>query len=153
MPSLFLKKRFWGMAQKTERKEKMESKSAKDSFIMRHNWIENMRELSAEDFKEMILAIHEFAQDGKVPEFDGFKMLAWKEYQAKLQDDKDKYFEICERNKANGSLGGEFGKFGGRPRKTPNGDMKTPNGDMKTPNGDMKTPNGDMKTPNGRTGI
>ncbi len=118
----------------------MESKSAKDSFIMRHNWIENMRELSGEDFKEMILAIHEFAQDGKVPEFKGFKMLAWKEYQAKLQDDKDKYFEICERNKANGSLGGEFGKFGGRPRKTPNGDMKTPNGDMKTPNGDMKTP-------------
>ena len=90
----------------------MESKSAKDSFIMRHNWIENMRELSAEDFKEMILAIHEFAQDGKVPEFKGFKMLAWKEYQAKLQDDKDKYFEICERNKRNGVTGG-------RPRKNP----------------------------------
>ena len=121
----------------------MESKSTKDSFIMRHNWIENMRELSAEDFKEMILAIHEFAQDGKVPEFDGFKMLAWKEYQAKLQEDKDKYFEICERNKANGSLGGGFGKFGGRPRKTPDGDMKTPDGDMKTPKNPQKPP----KTP------
>ena len=116
------------------------SKYCKDSFIIRYSWLESLQDVSDSDFREMITAMLNFSKSGESPRFEGFKKVAWQSFEDALRSDAEKYFAMCERNKVNGSLGGQYGKFGGRPRKTPDGDIKTPDGGEKPP----KTPDIDI---------
>ena len=118
-------------------------KYCKDSFIIRYSWLESLQNVSDADFKEMVMAMLNFSKSGESPCFEGFKKVAWQSFEDALRSDAEKYFAMCERNKVNGSLGGQYGKLGGRPRKTPNGDIKPP----ETPNGDIETPDGGEKPP------
>ena len=118
-------------------------KYCKDSFIIRYSWLESLQDVSDSDFREMITAMLNFSKSGESPCFEGFKKVAWQSFEDALRSDAEKYFAMCERNKVNGSLGGQYGKLGGRPRKTPNGDIKPP----ETPNGDIETPDGGEKPP------
>ena len=45
--------------------------SLKDSFIVRHQWIESLMGIPDREFKEMIVAMHKFSKTGKNPSFQG----------------------------------------------------------------------------------
>ena len=120
-------------------------KYCKDSFVVRYSWLESLQAVSDSDFREMVMAMLNFSKSGESPRFEGFKRVAWQSFEDALRADAEKYFAMCEKNKANGFMGGQYGKLGGRPWKTPNGDIETPNGDIETPNGDIETPKNPQK--------
>ena len=118
-------------------------KYCKDSFVVRYSWLESLQAVSDSDFREMVMAMLNFSKSGESPRFEGFKRVAWQSFEDALRADAEKYFAMCEKNKANGFMGGQYGKLGGRPRKTPNGDIETPKNPQKPRTGGEKPP----KTP------
>ena len=80
--------------------------SLKDSFIVRHQWIESLMGIPDREFKEMIVAMHKFSKTGENPSFSGFKKIAWETFHIELKNDMEKYIERCEKNRENGKMGG-----------------------------------------------
>ena len=118
-------------------------KYCKDSFVVRYSWLESLQAVSDSDFREMVMAMLNFSKSGESPRFEGFKRVAWQSFEDALRSDAERYLEVCKKNKTNGSLGGQYGKLGGRPPKTPNGDIETPKNPQKPRTGGEKPP----KTP------
>jgi len=103
----------------------------RDAMPFPFRWFTSLIELSDADLRQMLFAIGEYAKSGEVPNFTGALKALWSEYSERIDFDQRKYEETCQRNRDNGKKGAEYGKLGGRPKKTP----KTPNGDYKTPDG------------------
>ena len=115
-------------------------KYCKDSFVVRYSWLESLQAVSDSDFREMVMAMLNFSKSGESPRFEGFKRVAWQSFEDALRSDAERYLEVCKKNKTNGSLGGQYGKLGGRPPKTPNGVIETPKNPQKPRTGGEKPP-------------
>ena len=80
-------------------------------IIIKPEWEESLKELTAAEVGELVMAAFDYRRSGTVPKFKdrGVRVifLRWK---AELDEDQRKWEETCERNRING-------KKGGRPKK------------------------------------
>ena len=83
----------------------------KNSFVLYHDWLGAFETLSAEESKQLIIAIIKYSMSDADPEqrSAGFNM-AWQFIKPTLQRDKESYYEKCKTNAENGAKGG-------RPKK------------------------------------
>lgn len=83
----------------------------KTSFIVHHNWYDNIKDLTDEQKARLLDAIFHYEIYGTVDLLDPIVKMAFGFMKQSLDANRNKYDSIVERNKANGSKGG-------RPSKT-----------------------------------
>jgi hypothetical protein len=83
----------------------------KNSFIIYHEYAEHFEMLDDAELGQLIRAIMEYEQHQTIPNLPKHLALAFSFIKKDLDYNRDKYEEICEKNKLNG-------KKGGRPPKT-----------------------------------
>lgn len=106
----------------------------KDTFIWYKKWTDALSEFDKEIRLEVREAVEEYAFTGNVPNLKTGSKMAFSFIRQDIDRDAQAYIDKCNKNRKNGAMGADFGKLGGRPKKTP----KTPNGDMKTPKNHKK---------------
>lgn len=99
----------------------------RESFIFYRSFFEALLTMSADVQGKCLMALAEYALNGKDPEMTPEVRLFFTLAKPQIDANNKKY--------ENGCKGAEFGKFGGRPKKNPN---KTPEKPLDNPN---KTPN------------
>lgn len=116
-------------------------------------WTDNIRQLkriSGEDVKNMLLALYDIAQlytGTEQPDID-FDVL-FEEIESKYDFSDLNFFETMVKSNiagwgkvVNNRSNGQYGKMGGRPRKNPVGLSNNPEGKTENPMGLEKTPKG-----------
>ena len=114
----------------------------KESMLFPFRWIKSLEMLGDAEFRAMVTAIIEYAESGVEPSFSGAMACAWQEYKQRIDNDRERYAQICEVRRQAGMKGAEFGHLGGRPRKHPAA-QETAKGVLETP----KNPKETTKTP------
>lgn len=87
----------------------MQDTTIRQSFVMYRSFIEILQDLEAQDAKEFLLAISEYALDGAEPHLSGILNTLWKPVKPQLEANRRRY---------------ENGKKGGAPK----GSHNNPNG-------------------------
>ena len=95
----------------------------KNSFILYFGYRKHLALLNDEDRGKLIMAIFDYAEDGKIPSFDGATAMAFSFIQDQMDRDAEKYAAKCAKNQENGSKGGRPPK----PKESEN-NPKKPNG-------------------------
>jgi len=113
----------------------------RDAMPFPFRWFETLESLTDTELRAMLSAIGRYGQNGNPPDFSGCMAALWNEIKQRIDYDRAHYLEVCQRNQENGKKGAQFGRLGGRPRKTTTGVLKTPTGVSETP----KTPKGDAE--------
>ena len=95
------------------------------SFVLYDSYKEQIDLLDMQARGELLTAIFCFRADEDLPPMSTAAKVVFVQIKAQLERDEAKYLEECERKAKNGEigkqygyLGAEFGKFGGRPRKS-----------------------------------
>lgn len=79
----------------------------KSSFILYPGYRKHLSLLSDADRGKLLMALFDYAESGKLPEFDGAAAaMAFSFIQDQMDRDANKYAAVCERNRKNGSKGG-----------------------------------------------
>ena len=116
----------------------------KSTFIVKTAWESVFTGLTDAQAGVLIKAIFAYVSTGEVPDMtDPALGMALRFVCLDLDSFDDKYRQTCEKRREGGAKGAEYGKLGGRPRKTEE-TPKTPKGVMKTP----KTPCNDNDNDN-----
>jgi hypothetical protein len=84
----------------------------KDNFVFYRDWWNAIKELSDEQRLEVYDAIMAYSLENEERSLSPMASLAMRFIKPQLERNRDKYEEICERNRVNGSKGG-------RPKKNP----------------------------------
>lgn len=87
----------------------------KESFIFYRSFGDALIHLDKETQNAFFWAIFNYCTEGKHPNFKGIELALWEQIKFQL----DKATQRYETAQENGRKGAEFGKLGGRPRKTP----------------------------------
>lgn len=82
----------------------------KSSFILYQGYRKHLSLLSDADRGKLLMALFDYAEGGKLPEFDGAAGMAFSFIQDQMDRDANKYAAVCERNRKNGSKGGRPSK-------------------------------------------
>lgn len=82
----------------------------KKAFYLYNDYVKHFDFMSDEDAGKLIKTILHYVNGMEVGKLDGVAEIAFSFIQCQLDRDRDKYQEICERNRVNG-------KKGGRPKK------------------------------------
>lgn len=82
----------------------------KNSFLIYLDYEEQFDLLSDEELGRLLRAIILYEKTGKETELNGMLKMAFSFIKTQLDKDREKYNEVCEKNKRNGAKGG-------RPRK------------------------------------
>ena len=78
------------------------SQSRKNSFILYTDQREFLEDLSREERGDLFEALFLYAESGEIPSFDDRAlMLAFKLFKSRLDHDKEKYKETCQKNAEN----------------------------------------------------
>jgi len=78
----------------------------KDSFILYNEYYEMVKELPTDQKGLLLCAIFEYSTCGNEIELPAMARIIFKLIKKRMDYDNARYVEICNRNKANGSLGG-----------------------------------------------
>jgi len=62
--------------------------------------------LNDEDRGRLLMALFDYAESGRTPDFDGAVAMAFSFIQDQMDRDASKYAAVCERNRENGAKGG-----------------------------------------------
>lgn len=113
--------------------------STKKSFMLYLDYKQHLELLTDEDRGKLLLAIFDYAEDKTEPTtLSGSAAMAFSFIRAQMDRDDQKYEEICERNRANGSKGGRPKKANGtdenqeEPKKTERFSIKPKKPDTET---------------------
>ena len=116
----------------------------KESMVFPFRWMRSLSMLSDAEFRAMVTAIIDYAESGVPPSFSGAMACAWQEYKQRIDNDRERYEQICEKRRSAGMKGAEFGVLGGRPKKHHDSDVtETPN----NPKRGLENPKKPQKTP------
>ena len=83
---------------------------SKNSFLIYLDYEEQFNLLSNEELGQLMRAIMQYEKTGKEAELNGMLKMAFSFIKTQLDKDREKYNEVCEKNKRNGAKGG-------RPKK------------------------------------
>lgn len=78
----------------------------KDSFILYNEYYEMVKELPTDQKGLLLCAIFEYSTNGNEIELPAMARIIFKLIKKRMDYDTARYAEICNRNKANGSMGG-----------------------------------------------
>lgn len=79
----------------------------KNSVLVYHDWLSAFETLSAEESKQLIIAIIKYSMSDTEPDQQSASFnMAWSFIKTTLQRNKEKYAEKCARNAENGKKGG-----------------------------------------------
>jgi hypothetical protein len=101
-------------------------------FLTYTSYLEPFESLSDAELGRLYRAAIKYAAGMQIDEFKGNEKIAFAFVKNQIDRDIKKYEEKCEQNRENakfGVLGAEYGKLGGRPKKTP----ENPHRGIKTP--------------------
>ena len=110
----------------------------KDSFVIYTKYDEQISLLSDEQAGRLLRCLIKYQAGEELPKMDAVTNMIFSVIRQQIDFDNKKYEETCEKKASAGARGAEFGKLGGRPKRT----QKTPCGVSKT----AKTGNGVSKT-------
>lgn len=82
----------------------------KNSFLIYLDYEEQFDLLSDEELGQLMRAIMQYEKTGEEIKLEGMLKMAFSFIKTQLDKDREKYNEVCEKNKRNG-------KKGGRPKK------------------------------------
>lgn len=88
-----------------------------DSFVMYRSFHESLKELSREQYGNVMFAINEYALNGTETELSGVERAVFMLMKPQI--------DANERRRENGRRGAEHGKKGGRPKENPIGVIET----------------------------
>lgn len=109
----------------------------RDGFVFYESFYEAMKDLPADDMKDLMMALCEYALFGKEPEeMTGLVRLGFTLIRPQI--------DANERRRENGKKGAEFGGLGGRPRKPQENPYETPNKPLENP---KETPRKPLENP------
>lgn len=108
----------------------------KNSFVIYHNYLENLEDLTDEQFGKLFRALFHYEIKREEPGFTGSLKIAFNFIKQDLDANLEKYENICERNRLNGLKGG-------RPRN-PSGFQENP----RNPSGFQENPKQPKKADN-----
>lgn len=80
------------------------------SFLIYHEYREPLQLLTDEQRGQLLMALIDYSELGKLPELDGVAMMAFTFIRSQMDRDSEKYLNRCDSNRENG-------KKGGRPKK------------------------------------
>ena len=100
----------------------------KNSFVIYYSYLENLEDLTDEQFGKLFRALFYYEINRQEPNFTGGLKIAFNFIKQDLDANLEKYENICEKNRLNGLKGG-------RPRN-PSGFQQNP----KNPNGFLEKP-------------
>ena len=92
-----------------EEKDKQNTQPLRDSIQIMLDWVEPIRELPANDFRSILLAIVDFSCYGKSPELSKASpqtKMAWSFIYPQIKRMNDHYAEIAAKRSASGKMGG-----------------------------------------------
>lgn len=78
----------------------------KDSFILYEEYYEPIKMLSTQDKGLLLTALYEYHMTGTIIELPAAAKILFQFIRQRMDYNQEKYREVCERNKANGSRGG-----------------------------------------------
>lgn len=87
-------------------KSEGEKMKAKDSFILYTDQKAVVDKLSDEQAGKIMKAIYEYTTTGELPELDNLLDLVITPFITAIDKNNDRYNEVCEKNRKNGSKGG-----------------------------------------------
>lgn len=120
------------------------SRQSRESFIFYDSMLAALLEIGEHDAFLFLKAIKNYRAGLEVKFDQPIKQALWQAtFKGQFDRDAEKYLAMCEKNKVNGSMGGQYGKLGGRPRKTTKNPQKPRAGIQKPRTGGEKPP----KTP------
>ena len=76
-------------------------------------WFDTLRELDDRELRAMLSAIGAYAANGETPAFTGALAALWNEIRQRIDSDRNRYADTCDRNRKNVLTGG-------RPSVAPN---------------------------------
>lgn len=79
---------------------------AKNSFVIYHNYLEILEDLTDEQVGKLFRAMLKYDRFGEEPAFDSELKIAFKFIKKDLDYNKETYENICKRNRENGNKGG-----------------------------------------------
>ena len=109
----------------------------REGFVFYRSFADALKELPAEQCKEVLTAMCDYALDDKQPDISGVCAALFALMKPQI--------DANNKRRENGKAGAEYGKMGGRPKKeTPNSETETPKKPQENPN---ETPNSETETP------
>ena len=82
-------------------------KSRSKSFVLYTDYAKHIARLTNEEAGKLFLAIFEYAESGKVPEFSGALMMCFSFIADQIARDKEKYQDVCKKRAEAGRKGGK----------------------------------------------
>ena len=109
----------------------------REGFVFYRSFADALKQLPAEQCKEVLTAMCEYALDDKQPDISGVCAALFALMKPQI--------DANNKRRENGKAGAEYGKMGGRPKnETPNSETETPKKPQENPN---ETPNSETETP------
>ena len=77
------------------------------SFVLYTDYAKHIARLTDEEAGKLFLAIFEYAESGKIPEFSGALMMCFSFIADQIARDKEKYPDVCKKRAEAGRKGGK----------------------------------------------
>ena len=97
---------------------------AREYFCAYHSFLEDMEQLGDAERGRLFTALLEYSKTGTAPELRGNERILFPAMRGKIDRDRKKYDEKCEKNRQNGALGGKANAT--ERMQTPPGRHQTP---------------------------
>lgn len=78
----------------------------KKGFLLYNDYYEHIKLLSNEEVGLLTIALFEYAESKKLPNFEGGLAMAFSFIRAQMDRDGEKYEETCRKREAAGKMGG-----------------------------------------------
>lgn len=75
--------------------------TGKNSFVFYHDWAEVLKKLPADETKNVILALAEYSESGKLPDLSPIADIAFTAFKQTIDRDMEKWENACQRNAEN----------------------------------------------------
>lgn len=75
--------------------------TGKNSFVFYHDWAEVLKKLPADEVKNVILALAEYSESGKLPDISPIADIAFTAFKQTIDRDTEKWENVCKRNTEN----------------------------------------------------
>lgn len=73
----------------------------KNSFVFYHDWAEVLKKLPADEVRNVILALAEYSESGKLPDLSPIADIAFTAFKQTIDRDTEKWENVCKRNAEN----------------------------------------------------
>lgn len=75
--------------------------TGKNSFVFYNDWAEVLKKLPADEVKNVILALAEYSESGKLPDISPIADIAFTAFKQTIDRDTEKWENVCKRNAEN----------------------------------------------------